>query len=192
TGCSTTQTIVRSRRASSQIEQSSSSVRLPHSLQKRTRSFTSSTAAASASASSLGALSRWNASLCAVRVPTPGRRVSCATRLSTVGETTGQFCLWCWSSRFGAARGLELGDPLASELAHLLGELGLNLEHSVELRAAQREAAHRALRDDPRPSQPVVFDERDLADHLAGPELALQAARLDADRAVADHEQPGA
>src|SRR4051812_26937438 len=43
---------------------------------------------ASASASSFDARSRWNASRCAVRWPTPGRRVSCATRLSTAGENT--------------------------------------------------------------------------------------------------------
>jgi hypothetical protein len=30
-------------------------------------------------------------------VPTPGSRVSCATRLSIAGETTGQFCLCGWS-----------------------------------------------------------------------------------------------
>ena len=43
-GCSTTQMSVWSRRASRQIAQRSSSVRLPHSRQKRTRSFTSSIA----------------------------------------------------------------------------------------------------------------------------------------------------
>ena len=32
--------------------------------------------------------SRWNVSRCAVRVPIPGSRVSCATRLSTAGLST--------------------------------------------------------------------------------------------------------
>src|SRR4051812_28252391 len=82
-----------SRRASRQMAQTSSSVRFPHSLQKRTRSFTSSIAADSASASSRGRCSRWNASRCAVRVPTPGSRESCATRLSTAGEITRPLCL---------------------------------------------------------------------------------------------------
>src|SRR6266508_456031 len=77
-----------SRRASRQIEHVSSSVRLPHSLQKRTRSLTSSIAEASASASSFGRWSRWNASRWAVRVPTPGRRESSATRFSTAGVST--------------------------------------------------------------------------------------------------------
>src|SRR5262249_25085636 len=92
TGCSTTQIVVWPRRASAQIEQSSSSVRLPHSAQKRTRSFTSSIAPASASASSFGRERRWNASRCAVRWPTPGSFVSCATRLSTDGDSTVTFC----------------------------------------------------------------------------------------------------
>src|SRR5207248_4282533 len=63
----------------------SSSLRLPHSRQKRTRSFTSSIAPASASASSFSVWRRWKASRCAVRLPMPGRRVSCATRFSTEG-----------------------------------------------------------------------------------------------------------
>src|SRR5918992_455010 len=79
---------VRSRRSSRQIPQTSSSVRLPHSRQKRTRSFTSAIAPASAPASSFGARRRWNASRCAVRVPIPGSRVSWATRFSTAGENT--------------------------------------------------------------------------------------------------------
>src|SRR5919204_2136053 len=91
-GCSTTQTIVWSRRASRQISQVSSSVRFPHSRQKRTRSLTSAIAAASAPASSFGTRRRWNASRCAVRCPTPGRRVSCATRLSTEGLNTSPLC----------------------------------------------------------------------------------------------------
>ena len=75
--------------ASRQIEQSSSSVRLPHSRQKWTRSFTSTIASASASASSFGTCSRWKASRCAVRCPMLGSRVSCATRFSIAGESTG-------------------------------------------------------------------------------------------------------
>ena len=47
--------------------QSSSSVRLPHSRQKRTRSFTSLSAARARSASSFGRWRMWNASRCAVR-----------------------------------------------------------------------------------------------------------------------------
>src|SRR5436190_4467957 len=74
------------------MTQRSSSVRLPHSVQKRTRAFTSSIAAASASASSFGRESRWNARRCAVRCPTPGSLVSCATRLSTAGDSTVTFC----------------------------------------------------------------------------------------------------
>ena len=35
-----------------------------------------------------GAARMWKASRCAVRVPIPGRRVSCATRLSTAGLST--------------------------------------------------------------------------------------------------------
>src|SRR3954453_12522602 len=92
TGCSTTQIIVWSRRASRQIAQTSSSVRLPHSLQKRTRAFTSSIAVASARASSFGRCKRWNARRCAVRVPTPGRRDSCATRFSTAGLSIVLLC----------------------------------------------------------------------------------------------------
>ena len=80
--------IVRSRRASRQIAQSSSSVRLPHSLQKRTRSFTSRIASASAFASVFDTWRMWKASRCAVRLPMPGSRVSCATRLSTEGLST--------------------------------------------------------------------------------------------------------
>src|SRR3954451_11637988 len=75
------------------MPQSSSSVRFPHSRQKRTRSLTSAIAAARASASSFGTRSRWNASRCAVRCPTPGSRVSCATRFSTAGLNTAQLCL---------------------------------------------------------------------------------------------------
>ena len=88
TGCSTTQMTVRSRRASAQIAHSSSSVRFPHSRQKRTRDFTSSIACASSSASSARAESRWNASRCAVRRPMPGSFVSCVTRFSTAGLST--------------------------------------------------------------------------------------------------------
>ena len=76
-----------------QIPHSSSSVRFPHSRQKRTRSFTSTIAAASASASSFGTRRMWKASRCAVREPTPGRRVSCATRFSTAGLNTAPLCL---------------------------------------------------------------------------------------------------
>src|SRR5262245_10915860 len=78
---------VRSRRESRQISQTSSSVRFPHSRQKRTRSFTSRIASASASASVFDTWSRWNVSRCAVRVPIPGRRVSWATRFSTAGDS---------------------------------------------------------------------------------------------------------
>jgi len=45
-------------------------------------------AAASAPASSAGAERRWKARRCAVRVPIPGRRVSCATRFSSAGLNT--------------------------------------------------------------------------------------------------------
>ena len=78
--------------------QSSSSVRLPHSRQKPMRSFTSRIASASASASSSGTRRRWNASRCAVRVPIPGRRESCAIRFSTAGlNTARELCLEAWS-----------------------------------------------------------------------------------------------
>ena len=43
---------------------------------------------ASASASSSGTRRRWNARRCAVRVPMPGRRESCAIRFSTTGLNT--------------------------------------------------------------------------------------------------------
>jgi hypothetical protein len=92
TGCSTTQIIAWSRRWSVQIPQSSSSVRFPHSRQKRTRSFTSTSAEASASASSFGFWRMWKASRCAVREPIPGRRVSWATRFSTDGLNTRGHC----------------------------------------------------------------------------------------------------
>jgi hypothetical protein len=88
TGCSTTQTTVRSRLASRQMPHNSSSVRFPHSRQKRTRSFTSTIADARASASSFSVERRWKASRWAVREPIPGSRVSCATRLSTDGLST--------------------------------------------------------------------------------------------------------
>ena len=126
-----------------------------------------------------------------MRVPTPGRRVSCATRLSIAGETTGQFCLcrWSWPRSAGA---LELGEPVACELAHRLGQLRLRFEHLLEFGAAECEAAHGALRDDSGPSQAIVLDERDLADDLAGPELALEPMGLDGHCAVTDHEHPRA
>src|SRR5215213_8891014 len=92
TGCSTTQITEWSRRASRQMEQTSSSVRFPHSRQKRTRSLTSLTAAASASASSRGRCRMWKASRCAVRVPTPGSFVSWATRFSTEGDSMRGLC----------------------------------------------------------------------------------------------------
>ncbi len=92
-GCSTTQITARSRRASRQISQISSSVQFPHSSQKRTRSFASWRAPASASASSVGVRRRWKASRCAVRAPTPGSRVSCATRFSIAGLSTRPLCL---------------------------------------------------------------------------------------------------
>ena len=88
TGCSTTQITERSRRGSAQIGQSSSSVRFPHSRQKRTRLFTSSIARASSSASSGRAERRWKVSRCAVRRPIPGSFVSCVTRFSTAGLST--------------------------------------------------------------------------------------------------------
>src|SRR5512132_4456417 len=91
-----------------------------------------------------------------------------------------------------SAGALELGKPLACELAHRLGQLGLRFEHLLELGAAEREAAHGALRDDAGPSQAIVLDERYLADDLAGPELALEPMGLDGHCAVADHEHPGA
>src|SRR5919202_5714208 len=47
----------------------------------------------------------WYARRCAVRVPTPGRRVSCATRFPTAGPNTPPLCL-C---------GVDV--PSASELA---------------------------------------------------------------------------
>jgi hypothetical protein len=93
TGCSTTQITERSRRGSAQTGQSSSSVRFPHSRQKRTRSLTSSIERASAEASSFGTWRRWKASRWAVRVPTPGRRLSWATKLSTDGPNTASLCL---------------------------------------------------------------------------------------------------
>src|SRR4051812_32478513 len=92
TGCSTTQMSAWSRRRSRQMPQSSSSVRLPHSRQNLTRSLTSASAAASARASSFGRCRMWNASRCAVRWPTPGSRVSCATRFSTEGLNTVSLC----------------------------------------------------------------------------------------------------
>src|SRR4051812_16954140 len=85
--------IDRSRRASAQMVQSSSSVRFPHSRQKPMRSFTSRIASASANASSFGTRRMWKARRWAVRVPTPGRRESCAIRLSTSGENTAPLCL---------------------------------------------------------------------------------------------------
>src|SRR3954452_2163049 len=125
-----------SRRASRQIAQTSSSVRFPHSLQKRTRSFTSSIAAASASASSFGRCRMWNASRCAVRVPTPGSRVSCATRLSTAGLSIAPLCLSPPAVRIAAAvdarslKGLDLFSGLSSkqldEVAKLADEVDVD------------------------------------------------------------------
>src|SRR3954470_23013191 len=86
-GDSTTQISERSRRGSLQNVHSVSSVRLKHSVQKPTRSLTTRIASASASASSGGTRSRWNASRCAVRCPTPGSRASCVTSASTAGES---------------------------------------------------------------------------------------------------------
>src|SRR5213083_819025 len=83
----------RSRRASEQMVQSSSSVRFPHSRQKPMRSLTSRIASARAKASSFGTRRMWNARRCAVRVPTPGRRDSCAIRLSTSGLNMPAYCL---------------------------------------------------------------------------------------------------
>src|SRR4029453_9161027 len=92
-GCSTTQMIERSRRGAGQIAESSPPVRLPPSRQKPMRSLTSRIASASANASSSGTRRMWNASRCAVRVPTPGRRESCAIRLSTSGLNMPAYCL---------------------------------------------------------------------------------------------------
>ena len=68
-----------------QTAQSSSSVRLPQSRQKRTRSFTSVIALRARGPRRSRRERRWNVSRCAVRVPIPGSRVSWATRLSTAG-----------------------------------------------------------------------------------------------------------
>src|SRR3954471_16172174 len=114
------------------MTQRSSSVRLPHSVQKRTRSFTSSIAAASASASSFGRESRWNARRCAVRCPTPGSRVSCATRLSTAGETTAELCLPMRLTRPAAPSEAESQRPQVSHLQLRLGQLLRRLERRVD------------------------------------------------------------
>src|SRR5436190_12134294 len=112
------------------MSQVSSSVKFPHSLQKRTRSLTSAIAAASAPASSFDTCSRWNASRCAVRCPTPGRRVSCATRFSTAGDSTAPIV----PVPFGLQRGdgvLHAGeDGLA--LDALADGDGLELERAAE------------------------------------------------------------
>src|SRR5918911_1523311 len=109
------------------MAQVSSSVRFPHSRQKRTRRLTSSIALASASASSWGRWRRWNARRCAVRVPTPGRRVSCATRLSTAGPNTVLLCRVAPAGLTGEAERAPLGvaanrEPLAG-VDHRAAEL---------------------------------------------------------------------
>src|SRR5262249_56011226 len=82
---------------------------------------------------------------------------------------------------------LELGQPLVRKLANCLGHLGLRLDQPVESDSVEREAAQRRFRDDPRAAQPVVLDERDLADDLSGAELSFESARLDDDSSFADH-----
>ena len=79
-GSSTTQSIVRSRPSSRQMRQSSPSATLPHSLQKKMRSFAWTIDSASRLASSGGAFTRWNASRCADFGPMPGRRESSSIR----------------------------------------------------------------------------------------------------------------
>src|SRR5207244_7286540 len=126
-----TQMSVWSRRASRQIAHVSSSVRLPHSLQKRTRSLTSLIAVDKASASSVGRWRRWNASLWAVRDPTPGRRESWATRFSTAGLSTVLLCRHASDCR-GDASGRKLGETL--------GDARILREQPVDLGPGEREA----------------------------------------------------
>jgi hypothetical protein len=71
-GSSTTQITSGSRRSSAQIRQIGPSARLKQVWHRPMRSLTSLIARASARASSSLARSRWKASRCAVRPPTPG------------------------------------------------------------------------------------------------------------------------
>ena len=50
--------------------------------------------------------------------------------------------------RPASARALELGEPLASEVPHCVAQLGLGLEHLLEVGAVEREATDRRLRED--------------------------------------------
>src|SRR5438552_236423 len=181
--------MVWSRRASRQISQVSSSVRFPHSRQKRTRSFTSAIAAASAPASSLDTRRRWKASRCAVRWPTPGRRVSCATRLSTEGLNMGPLCL---GGPARPASGRRLVETAEAGLEQIRCDLGVVLEQRLEGRAVDRDAADRRLRADAGGALALVGQERQLAEELAGPELAESLTGLDLDRAFDHEEHPAA
>src|SRR6187200_1225582 len=162
--------IERSRRASAQMVQSSSSVRFPHSRQNPMRSFTSRMASASAKASSFGTRRMWKARRCAVRVPTPGRRESCAIRLSTRGENTAPLCL-------------EPRQAQSLEAAHGAAQLGLHevlgvLERLVHAREHQVGETFGILRIDD------LRGDRDL-DDLARP------ARLYLDHPASDGSLDG-
>src|SRR5262245_43551474 len=79
-GSSTTQRVVRSRPSSRQIRHRSPSATLPHSLQKKMRSFACRIDSARRFASSGGALTRWNANRWADLGPMPGSRDSSSIR----------------------------------------------------------------------------------------------------------------
>src|SRR6185437_5626810 len=130
----------------------------------RTRSFTSSIAADSASASSFGRCSRWNASRCAVRVPTPGRRESCATRFSTAGLSTSLLCRHAPDCRGWPASGRE-----AAELVREPWILG---QEPFDLRPRDRQATDVGLRPHPRGALDVVAQERSLPEDVSRPDLA--------------------
>src|SRR5205814_3575931 len=171
------------------ISQVSSSVRFPHSRQKRTRSFTSAIAAASAPASSLETRRRWKASRCAVRWPTPGRRVSCATRLSTDGLNMGPLCL---GGPARPASGRRVVEPVEAKRKQIDRNLRVVLEQRLEGGAVDRDAPDRRLRPYPRRPGALLGQERQLAEELAGAELAESLTGFHLDRALDDEEHPAA
>ena len=117
---------------------------------------------ASASASSLGARRRWNASRCAVRVPTPGRRVSWARGCRRRGSYTGQLCRIAAGrarargpagrGRPGRAAQPRLARSFADRSASLTAARTSVLEHLGVVRVDRLRARSRSSRSRPRRS----------------------------------------
>ncbi len=123
-GVSTTQSWLRSRRGSRQVGQTSSSVKVWHSVQWRTPLTAACSAPASNCAPSRSCCSRWKAMRWADFTPTPGRRRSACTRFSREWLSA--------TARAGSERELHARGQArhaGRELAHLLVRGFLGLAH---------------------------------------------------------------